>query len=257
MNREVRTGRRGVTVIELMVAIAIVAILVGILLPALSQVASRRHELVCVSRVRSMGAIIQSYAHDNADFFPSWLPRGIDYNADRSKWSVFAQQWHTYYNDPGWSSYTGFATTDPTQYCPSNDWHPQEYTNIAAPDYWLTSSGYIRPDYLDPNLDPSIALRELGGRVQKHTTTRFPSAKVGMFEMFVWHGWKGAPCPTCTVGDLEYHGNDQRRGSIFFLDGHAEGRYERDAVRAVRRWPTWAPYTYTTTPHGLHGRDFQ
>lgn len=257
MNGQPGRPRRGVTLIELLVVLGVIAVLAGILLPVLSRAALLRHELVCITRVRSMGTMIQSYGIDHKDSFPSFIPGGIDYNADRSRWSTFSNQANWYFTYPQWSEYTGFATTNETQYCPSNDWYPHEYTEIAAPDFWLTSSGYIRPDFLDPRLDPAVALRELGGRVQKHHATRFPSAKVGVFEIFVWHGWKGEHCEGCPVGDLEYHGHNQRRGSIFFLDGHADGRFEREAVRAVRRWPTWAPYTYMTTPNGLHGRDFE
>src|SRR4051794_26358149 len=61
---------RGFTLVELLVVIAIVAILIALLLPALSAIRSRSIELRCQTNLRSMGQAMILYTQDNRGFFP-------------------------------------------------------------------------------------------------------------------------------------------------------------------------------------------
>ena len=65
--------RRGFTLIELLVVIAIIALLLGILLPALSKVKDKAKQVVCASRQHALGNAILTYATENKD---SLLPFG-------------------------------------------------------------------------------------------------------------------------------------------------------------------------------------
>ena len=58
------------SLIELLIVIAIIAILAGMLLPVLNNVRGKAHEISCVSRLKQMGTAIISYA-DSSD---GWLP---------------------------------------------------------------------------------------------------------------------------------------------------------------------------------------
>lgn len=57
--------RRGFTLIELMVVIAVIALLIGILLPALGQAREEGRSAVCAANLRSMGLAWQLYSNDN------------------------------------------------------------------------------------------------------------------------------------------------------------------------------------------------
>ncbi|MGA2442321.1 MAG: prepilin-type N-terminal cleavage/methylation domain-containing protein [Tepidisphaeraceae bacterium] len=62
--------RRGFTIIELLVVIGIIAILIGILLPALMQARRQAKDLACESNVRQISQALLIYATENQGLFP-------------------------------------------------------------------------------------------------------------------------------------------------------------------------------------------
>jgi len=78
-NRQTRTNRGpatgGFTLIELLVVISIIALLVGILLPALGAARRSAQVLKCSSRMKQIMVAMTSYTIDNNGFFPAgeWL----------------------------------------------------------------------------------------------------------------------------------------------------------------------------------------
>jgi prepilin-type N-terminal cleavage/methylation domain-containing protein/prepilin-type processing-associated H-X9-DG protein len=63
------SARRGFTLIELLVVIAIIALLVSILLPALSRVRELARSVVCLSQIRQIGMGSLNYADENKSYF--------------------------------------------------------------------------------------------------------------------------------------------------------------------------------------------
>ncbi len=62
--------RKGFTLIELLVVIAIIALLMGILMPALSRVKKQARQVSCMAMLKQWGTIWSMYCDDNDGRFP-------------------------------------------------------------------------------------------------------------------------------------------------------------------------------------------
>ncbi len=84
--------RRGFTLIEMLVVMAIIAILAGLLLPAVQLARKRARRIECASRVRQIGLGIGLYVDDNSGMMPA---------ADANWSTVLAPQVDQSGNNPG------------------------------------------------------------------------------------------------------------------------------------------------------------
>src|SRR5205809_4341186 len=83
-----RSKRRAFTLIELLMVIAIIAILAAFLLPTISKAKLRARQAQCVSQLKQIGLAFHSFAHDHNSRFPmqvrtneggtlEFVPRGL------------------------------------------------------------------------------------------------------------------------------------------------------------------------------------
>jgi len=141
MVRGVRAGRQsGYTLIELLIVIAIIAIAIGLLLPAVQKVREASARLTCCNHLKQIGLGFHSH-HDTLHVYPhGGTHSGSNSSAlptDRNEWSwgyhilPYIEQDNLFKNP----DYTLIDSTPiKIYYCPSRRF-PQTYNDLAKIDY--------------------------------------------------------------------------------------------------------------------------
>ncbi len=127
-----RPSRRAFTLIELLVVISIIALLIGILLPALGAARRAAQSAVCLGHQRGLGQAVAAYVTDERNFLPgpntsgSFLWKNNAYQARRPNEPVQSWDWIS----PTLGNAIGFSEDPITRYrdifetefkCPAND----------------------------------------------------------------------------------------------------------------------------------------
>lgn len=71
---------RAFTLVELLVVIAVIAVLAAILLPVLAKAKERGRGTACLSNLRQIGVALQMYVHENNDRLPTMINLGVSTN---------------------------------------------------------------------------------------------------------------------------------------------------------------------------------
>lgn len=82
-----RLLRRGFTLVELLVVVAVIALLMGLLLPALGKARESARQSQCLANTRQVASLFSYYAEDAQGWYPVMVPRGAPMS------QVFGQQW--------------------------------------------------------------------------------------------------------------------------------------------------------------------
>ncbi|MBB6431261.1 DUF1559 family PulG-like putative transporter [Algisphaera agarilytica] len=110
--------RSAFTLIELLVVISIIALLIGILLPALGAARSSARDMACLSNLRQIGVGLYAYAQDHDELLPVSFYGGGAAGDQESDWVV---QVSAYISGDAANTYVGGGKNlpSPVMQCPS------------------------------------------------------------------------------------------------------------------------------------------
>ena len=119
--------RKGFTLIELLVVISIIALLIAILLPALSNARYAANITKCQVAVRSIATVQLSYAVDSKEYFPAGRPRyegggswftAMQAGAQVRNWEIFKAGTNGYDLRPIYYDYMQNNNQEAVMHCP-------------------------------------------------------------------------------------------------------------------------------------------
>ncbi|MBL4810125.1 MAG: DUF1559 domain-containing protein [Phycisphaerales bacterium] len=164
-NHDGQTRPSGFTLIDVLVSIAVIAILIGIMLPSISKVRESARKVICSSDMRQIGLGMNLYAEDNKSILPSSV--FLDDDGGRFAQPLFPQLMDTIrtnedqYADRQWGQwdglgllfYKGYISAPGVYYCPS---HTGSHTLDKYEDQWnLNESTEIIANYQYRGIGPN------------------------------------------------------------------------------------------------------
>jgi len=136
---------RGLSMIDLLVSIAVIAVLVSLISPALAHIRTAANQVVCASNLRQVGLCLSMYKDDHHSMLPQER-RPADLPDDTPTDPQIA---HTGEHPGAWSSLgwlvdEHYISTPKVFYCPS---HEGTETEELYADAWRTLDRPIRTNY--------------------------------------------------------------------------------------------------------------
>jgi prepilin-type processing-associated H-X9-DG protein/prepilin-type N-terminal cleavage/methylation domain-containing protein len=184
------TRRRGLTLVELLVVIALIVLLAALILPALAMARERARRSTCLSHLRQIDQAYLLYVADWDEQLPDWYLSGPPRPAPFGPRRFWPELLQPYLRSQG-------VLLDP-----SAVWKEQEDVRLA--DYALMTSG---PEGRGTEADPYW---RWPGPPLTLAAVRRPAETGHLLDGWTTTGWRLGPIPR--------HGGGLNVG---FLDGHA------------------------------------
>lgn len=236
--------RRAFTLIELLVVISIIALLIGILLPALSKARNAGYASKCLNAQRQIAVSVNVYLGDYKNQFP--LANVTNTNEN---WQVvLAEQYRLGHE---------------IMYCPKDlnrsiaDWDTDK--RYISYGYNLTALGY-RASGNPPKYNPFTGaamptdtlfsarldlVRKPGGTLLLMDTLRASTSNTALRDK----GYYIAVPTTTHWSDFNPDGRHDSGANVVFIDGHAKRMYLEDLIFqdlpsqtvAINKYALWSP----------------
>lgn len=226
--------RPGFTLVELLIVIAIIALLIGILLPAVNQARGSAQRVKCLSNLRSLGQLFTLHLNDHKGYLP--LAGNIAPNADGAGFSDPAtlgdpgKQRYTYYDNGGGEIRAAALPVAMARYVTSMRVRDDSWQNVNAD---IQTDGPLQDAFLCP-VDSLTRDRTYEARrwINNYATTGRGTYLNGWSsyginaEIFAWtdSGWGGTS------------GHSRLRGKIAATPHPGETMLMCDTNAAIEVW---------------------
>jgi prepilin-type N-terminal cleavage/methylation domain-containing protein len=243
---------RAFTLIEVLVTIGVIALLIGILVPAIGKALDRSRELASAVNLRSIGQLFEIYTGNAKGMYPAPVP-GRMYPSFRPDISITMEHWHAATDWPGL-----FADTHP--------WWENERLYLAPgavrdtdgpvftlpnPSFEYSSSFLGHPSLWAPDRNiPSDQIPRLERSVTQ-SMVRFPASKVLMWDIEM--PYLRRPL------NRDIYNNLLERTPMIFADQHVANHIPAEATPGITNPSPFASRFHEyihNTPNGVQGRDY-
>jgi prepilin-type processing-associated H-X9-DG protein len=218
------------TLVELLVVIAIVAVLLALLLPAISRAREQSRTAVCLANLKHIGQGLHLYALDNHDFLP---PRQMSSGSDAQR----IDPGSTWTGPPNYSYFRGGAWSDQIfvgQYVGStngDNMHPQYTWTTVKPRSALVcpSDRYHEVDSEGTHVSYAMGNNStfITPKWGYHNLRRLDSYKNPQLELTIVDGLNVSFAPGgFTPADFKFYGNlDSDKNLVFDYQGNPSSIY--------------------------------
>jgi prepilin-type N-terminal cleavage/methylation domain-containing protein/prepilin-type processing-associated H-X9-DG protein len=245
-----RPVRRAFTLVELLVVIGIIALLVGILLPALNKARESGRIVKCMSNLRTLGQASLQYSIDNKNYFlPSIIWKDAGGGSNKADWWAHLLMYKKYLPRQNIDSDGSPMAFDSVLVCPSVqsdfaianspiDGIRRKVSDIIEPttlwadiSYGINGTTYVTSELPSSNYNAYYPCTSIAfgtakcSPLKKRTATKKSSELVFLFDGKEWNIWTNNLISTRIAGWrhggwLPSKPDSSGRVNVLFMDSH-------------------------------------